>query len=129
MLYNRGESTYSSLFFFQKGRRKMNKESDFQAALIRKIKERFPGAIVLKNDPNYIQGFPDLTVFWKDKWAVLECKKSEKAAKRPNQEYYVRLTNNMSFGRFVFPENEEDVLSELQHAWQSGGEACLPGSE
>ena len=107
----------------------MKKESDFQAALIRKIKDRFPGAIVLKNDPNYIQGFPDLTIFWNDKWAVLECKKSESAAKRPNQEYYVRLTNTMSFGRFIFPENEEDVLDELQRAWQSDGQACLSGSE
>lgn len=107
----------------------MKKESDFQAALIRKIKDRFPGAIVLKNDPNYIQGFPDLTVFWKDKWALLECKKSEKAAKRPNQEYYIRVANEMSFGCFVFPENEEDVLNELQRAWQSGGEARLSGGE
>ena len=107
----------------------MKKESDFQAALIRKIKDRFPGAIVLKNDPNYIQGFPDLTVFWKDKWAVLECKKSESAAKRPNQEYYVRLTNDMSFGRFIFPENEEDVLDELQHAWQPDRQTRLSGSE
>ena len=56
----------------------------------------FPGAIVLKNDPNYIQGIPDLTVFYQDKWATLEVKKSENASHQPNQDYYVGLMNEMS---------------------------------
>ena len=107
----------------------MKKENEFQPRLIKKIKKRFPGAIVLKNDPNYIQGIPDLTVLYKDKWALLECKREEKAGKRPNQGYYVRKANEMSFGRFVFPENEEDVLNDLQRAFEPGGETCLSGSE
>ena len=93
-------------------------ESKFQRDLIVEIKERFPNCMVLKNDPNYIQGIPDLLVLYKDKWASLECKKSKGANKRPNQEYYVGQMNEMSFSRFISPENKEEVLNELQTAWK-----------
>lgn len=94
-------------------------ESKFQAELIKDIKTIFPGCIVLKNDPNYIQGIPDLTVFWNDRWATLEVKKSANASHQPNQDYYVEYMNNMSFSRFIYPENKEEVLYELQHAFGS----------
>ena len=57
----------------------------------------FKGCIVMKLDANYIQGIPDLLILFKDKWAVLECKKFSKAAHRPNQDYYVDILNKMSF--------------------------------
>ena len=94
------------------------KESAFQAKLIREIKKRFPGAIVLKNDPNYIQGFPDLTVLYKDRWAVLEIKKSEKASHQPNQDFYILQADKMSVGRFVYPENMMEVLDDLARSFQ-----------
>lgn len=95
------------------------KESRFQSKLIKKIKSTFPGCIVIKNDPDYIQGFPDLTILYEDKWAVLESKRNQNAAKQPNQPYYVDLLNDMSFSRFVYPENEEAVLNELQQTFKS----------
>ena len=94
------------------------KESAFQAKLIREIKKRFPGAIVLKNDPNYIQGFPDLTVLYKDRWAVLEIKQSEKASHQPNQDFYILQADKMSVGRFVYPENMMEVLDDLARSFQ-----------
>lgn len=94
-------------------------ESKFQKDLINEIKSRFPKCIVLKNDPTYIQGVPDLSIFYNDKWAALECKKSETASKRPNQEYYISRMNQMSFARFIYPENKEEVLNELQQAFES----------
>lgn len=94
-------------------------ESKFQKDLINDIKARFPKCIVLKNDPTYIQGVPDLSIFYNDKWAALECKKSESASKRPNQEYYISRMNQMSFARFIYPENKEEVLNELQQAFES----------
>lgn len=94
------------------------KESAFQARLIREIKKRFPGAIVLKNDPNYIQGFPDLTVLYKDRWAVLEIKQSEKASYQPNQDFYILQADKMSIGRFVYPENMMEVLDDLARSFQ-----------
>lgn len=96
-------------------------ERDFQGQLIKEIKQLLPGCMVLKNDPNYIQGIPDLTVFYGGKWATLECKKSAKESKRPNQEYYVEKMNDMSFSRIIFPENKEEVLNELQKALRPRG--------
>lgn len=98
----------------------MKKESDFQKSLKAEIEARLPGAIVTKLDANQIQGIPDLLILYKDRWASLECKKSEKATHRPNQEYYVELMNKMSFSAFIFPENKEEVLNELQRALESG---------
>lgn len=91
-------------------------ENKFQAQLIRELKQMFPGCIVVKNDSSYIQGIPDLTIFYRDKWATLEVKKNASASRRPNQEYYVDKMNDMSFARFICPENKEEVLSDLQHA-------------
>lgn len=71
----------------------------------------------MKNDPNYIQGIPDLIILYEDKWASLEVKRDSTATQRPNQEYYVELMNMMSFSRFIFPENKEEVLNELQHTF------------
>ena len=74
-------------------------EAEFQANLKKKLTKMFPGCIILKNDPTYIQGIPDLTVLWKNKWALLECKRESEARRRPNQIYYVNLGNQMSFAR------------------------------
>ena len=87
-------------------------ESGFQDRLIADLKEMFPGCMIFKMDQ--IQGIPDLLVLYKNKWASLENKKSANATKRPNQEYYVELMNNMSFSRFIFPENKDEVLNELK---------------
>ncbi|MCD8119734.1 MAG: hypothetical protein LUE29_09715 [Lachnospiraceae bacterium] len=92
-------------------------ESEFQASLIRELKKRFKGCIVMKNDPDYIQGIPDLLILYNNKWATLECKNSASAKKQPNQEYYVGRMNEMSFSRFICPENKEEVLNELQQAF------------
>lgn len=90
------------------------RENKFQADLIKELYKRFPDAIVLKNDPNYIQGIPDLLILYKKKWAVLECKVTSNASHQPNQDYYVDKMNRMSFAAFIFPENREEVLDALQ---------------
>lgn len=89
-------------------------ESKYQKELIRKLQDIFIGCIVVKNDPNYIQGIPDLLILYKDKWAALECKRNGKASHRPNQDYYVSKMEEMSFAAFIFPENEEFVLNRLK---------------
>lgn len=91
-------------------------ESGFQDRIIKTLKELFPGCLVFKMDQ--LQGIPDLLILYRDKWASLECKQCARAARRPNQEYYVNLMNEMSFSRFVYPENKEEVLYELQQAFQ-----------
>lgn len=89
-------------------------ENKFQANLVKELKKQYPGCIVMKNDSSYIQGIPDLLVLYKNRWASLECKKKANARKQPNQGYYVGLMDEMSFSRFIRPENKEEVLGELQ---------------
>lgn len=88
-------------------------ENKFQAKLIKELKEMFEGCLVMKLDSSYIQGIPDLLVLYGSRWAVLECKKSARASRQPNQEYYVEMMDEMSFARFISPENKEQVLDEL----------------
>ena len=85
--------------------------------MIKEIKERLPEAIVLKNDPTYIQGIPDLIVLYKDRWAALEVKKDTKSRKRPNQEYYINLMKEMGcYAAFICPENKMEVLYDLEQS-------------
>lgn len=97
---------------------KVKSERDFQSSLIKQLKDLFPGCLVVKLDANYIQGIPDLLVLYGKHWAAIECKKSSSASHRPNQDYYVSRLNEMSFSRFVRPENCEEVLHELQQAFR-----------
>lgn len=99
----------------------MAKESAFQHDLIDRLSEVFPGCVVLKNDPLYLQGVPDLIVLYNDKWAMLECKKSAAASHRPNQDYYISKFGAMSYAAFVYPENQEEVIHELQQAFGTSG--------
>lgn len=94
------------------------KESQFQHNLIKKLKDRFPGCMVLKNDASYCQGIPDLTIFHGERWAALECKQHADSKHQPNQDYYVGKMNEMSFCRFIYPENEEEVLHDLERSFQ-----------
>lgn len=96
----------------------MARESKFQHDLIREIKDRFPGCMVMKLDSGYIQGIPDLLVLYEDSWAVLECKQSAHSSHRPNQDYYVEKMNDMSFAAFIFPENKEEVLDGMEEAFK-----------
>ena len=89
-------------------------ESKFQKELMDEIRSLFPGCVIMKNDSGYIQGIPDWTILYKNKWAALEDKKTKDARKQPNQEYYVEKLDDMSFSRFVYPENKQEVLRELK---------------
>ena len=98
-------------------------ESAFQSSLIKEIKRRFPGCIVMKNDANYIQGIPDLLILYNNKWAALECKQNEAAARRSqkdqrNQYYYVERMNEMSYANYIYPENKKEVLNEMERSLQ-----------
>ena len=88
----------------------MKKESKLQAELIKELKTRFSDCVVMKTNPNYIQGIPDLLILSGKNWAALECKRTSNSSKRPNQPYYIRKLNDMSFARFISPENKEVVL-------------------
>lgn len=83
-------------------------------SLITRLQDEFKGCIIVKNNPNWIQGIPDILVLYNDKWAALECKRNCRASHRPNQDYYVNRMDEMSFASFIFPENEEFVMNRLK---------------
>lgn len=93
-------------------------ESTFKTNLINELEEMFPGCIIAHLDPNEIQGIPDLLILYKNKWAVLEGKRSANAPHQKNQDYYVSLMDRMSFASFIYPENKEEVLRELQSTFE-----------
>lgn len=94
-------------------------ENQYQATLIKKLKEMFPGCVITKLDAQYQQGTPDLLILWNRHWAVLEIKASAHANSQPNQDYYIARLGEMSFASYIYPENEEEVLSALQQAFES----------
>lgn len=95
------------------------RENKFQSDLIKELKARFPGCVIKKQPTTFHQGDPDLLILYKDRWAILECKKSANAPYRPNQEYYLAEYDKMSFARTIYPENKEEVLDDLQRAFES----------
>jgi len=92
------------------------KESKFQRDLVNKLHNMFPGCFIQRNPPGQTQGVPDLLILYNSKWAMLEVKASSNAPVRPNQEHYVSKFGQMSYAAFIYPENEERVLIELEDA-------------
>lgn len=101
-------------------------EKAYQQKLIHKIESLIPGCVILKNDPQVIQGMPDLLILFSCTWAALEVKLTSDASIQPNQEYYINLLDDMSFASFINPENEEDVLRDLQYAFGLVRQARVP---
>ena len=94
------------------------KESKFQKDLKKQLKIIFPGIIIMKQDATQIQGIPDLVLFYKNKYAMLECKESATASHRPNQDYYISMFNNWSYASFIYPENVSQVIEELKEVFR-----------
>jgi hypothetical protein len=92
-------------------------ERDYQAYLIKELRRRFRGCVVLKNDGSYQQGIPDLLILFEDQWAVLEVKASFDAPEQPNQGWWIEELSHMSFAAFIYPENESEVLNALREAF------------
>lgn len=95
-------------------------ERDFQPKVKQEIKRRLPDSVTIKMDAGQLQGVPDLLVLDGPNWALLETKRGAKAAKQPNQDYYVEKFGEMSFSAFITPENMDEVLDDLQQAFRGG---------
>lgn len=107
------------------------RENEYQKGLKARIKERFPGCMIMKNDSALMPGVPDLIVLHRDRWAILEVKRSKKERDnpQPNQEHYVERLNNMGFSAFIYPSIEEEVLDAVARSFETGGLSCSSESE
>lgn len=91
------------------------RESAFERRVVSDIKSWNDNVLVLKNNASMIQGIPDRTVYFADKFAMLEFKKSKDAKHQPNQDWYIdKINSNGGFARFIYPENEEKTLADLK---------------
>lgn len=97
----------------------MKREIAYQHDLKMILQDRFPGCMVLRTDPTHLQGIPDLLILYKNHWAALEVKRTLDSSHRPNQDYYVKKMNEMSFASFICPENQEEVLNDLERAFNA----------
>jgi hypothetical protein len=104
-------------------------ERKYQTELIKRLEKRFPGCMVLKTEPAYLQGIPDLIILWGSRWAMLELKANQRARRQPNQNYYLDRLGEMSFSACIYPENEEEVLNALQQAFESPRRARISKSK
>lgn len=94
-------------------------ERDYKPGLAERITDLLPGCLIFKNDEQLCPGIPDMLILFGNRWAMLEVKASAKSPPRPLQPYYVELLNSMSFAAFIYPENESEVLSALQQAFEA----------
>lgn len=101
-------------------------ETKYQLELIKRIRKLLPGCVILKNDPRFMQGIPDILILYQNRWAMLEVKLSDIAGIQPNQEYYVAVLDEMSFASFINPETEQAVLHDLQQSFGVVGKTRLP---
>jgi len=95
-------------------------EGKFKAKLIEKLEERYPDFIITKLEADLKNGIPDIVILGdKKRWATLEAKKNKEEVTKPRrnkkaQDYYVSKMGKMGYSSYVYPENEEEVLSELE---------------
>ena len=101
------------------------RENKYQAHVIRRLRQTFPRALILKNDAQYLQGVPDLLILDYGVWAALEVKRALESEIQPNQRHYVDLMNEMSFASFISPENEEEVFDALEITFAAARAACI----
>lgn len=95
-------------------------ENKFKKIIRKEIENRLLNSIIIFNDPQMsFQGIPDILVLWKNKWAMLEVKKSKSEPFRPNQEYYLEMFNDMSYASMICPENMEEIIDELESTFRS----------
>lgn len=95
-------------------------EGEYKTGLQKRLEYRFPDAYIFKTDASQKRGAPDLIILFGDRWAALEVKKSRNARHRPLQDRRIAQLNHMSFAAIIFPENEEEVIYEMERAFKAG---------
>lgn len=92
------------------------RETQYQRDLIKRIRKLIPGCEIMRNDPRQLQGVPDILILYNRTWAMLEVKLDDGSPVQPNQQHYVAKFGAMSYASFINPDNEREVLYDLQRA-------------
>lgn len=95
-------------------------ESEFKITAINKIRSRFAYLdLDIVDIRSGDRSMPDTLILGPQVWAALEFKRSEAAPRQPNQEYHIDRLSAKSYATFVYPENVEEVLDELEELFTS----------
>lgn len=94
--------------------KKMLLESKFKKDTIRRISRKFSKLDLDFIDTSMYRSVPDTFIIAPYVWAALEFKRSEDAPQRPNQNHHIERLNRKGYASFVFPENVEEVLNDLE---------------
>lgn len=94
-------------------------ESDFQREFLLRVRARLLSlghVDVVRNETH--RSIPDIVLLGPNgRWAALEFKRSKVAKKQPNQEFHVQRLNEKGYAAFVYPENGEEILRELEEVF------------
>jgi hypothetical protein len=101
-------------------------ESEYQSRLIKTLKKKYDGCVVIKTDPSHHVGFPDLLILYNKKWAALECKRNNKSAMSDSQKYHINILNSMSYAARISRENQEEVFDGLSKTFGLRRKTCIP---
>lgn len=95
-------------------------EMNFKARFLRELEERLSdlNLVFIDTRPKH-RSYPDTIVLGPAYWAALEFKRTKRASHQPNQDYYVKEFRDLGYANFVYPENAEEVLNDLENLFTS----------
>ena len=90
-------------------------EGKYKKRLKSVLRQLYPGCGIIDVDP-YVNdnSMPDMIVVYGPAWVMLETKKEVNAEQQPNQGYYIRHFDKMSYASFASPENHKEVLRDVE---------------
>ncbi len=89
-------------------------ESEFKEIVKDEIRDRFPD-LDLDFVTTISRSMPDMIILAPAcYWAALEFKRSKNSPHRPNQDHHIERLRKKGYATFVYPENLEVVLDELE---------------
>lgn len=102
-------------------------ERTFKKRFREKLIAMKPDIEIFEPNPTQRRSSPDMLLFdgIPDEenpiqvWAALEFKASKNSSHRPNQDYRVSRLSKKGYASFVYPENEMEVLDELEKLFPS----------
>lgn len=100
-----------------KSTREKKLESETERNFKQDMNRRLPGGWWVKGNSQMQQGIPDQTFYYGPRWAMFEFKRAENSDLQENQDWFIDMFNEMSYARFVSPENYNEVLDEVQEAF------------
>lgn len=89
-------------------------EKDFKAKTVKELRAMGFKVIQLIASAMTPLGQPDTIILKEGFWGMLEFKKSKNAKKRPGQDQWIKWAEENSYGRFIYPENHDEIIAELK---------------